>query len=66
MMSKNRLYAMGYVSDPIWYAITTLERVERIMGQDMMVELAIMALKEYKDEQTDNVQSATSDRQKSG
>lgn len=65
MMSKhgnNRSYAMGYVSDPIWYAISTLERIEKLIGQDKMIELSIMALKEYKDEQTYDSKSAASDR----
>ena len=42
------MYALGFVSDPIQYAIETLKQVEEMIGQDKRVEFAVMALEDFR------------------
>lgn len=44
-------YAAGMATDPIAYAIKTLEWVSDLVGQEKRVEFALMALKEFQAEQ---------------
>jgi hypothetical protein len=42
-----KTYALGYVNNPIDYAIKTLEDVSNLIGQDKQVLFSILALREY-------------------
>lgn len=49
-LRKSATYALGYVNDPIQYAINTMENVTKIIGQDKQITFAIMALRELQSE----------------
>jgi hypothetical protein len=50
VINQPKLYAAGFVTDPVSYAIRTLYYVHDLIGQDKSVTFAIMALEELQEE----------------